>query len=93
MLLKNKVTNAHMSDTDTMASYLMKITTLRDQLLVIELKIIDKELVPIAKNGFSSCHGYFVQVVYVCEKLPIFEKLWDDFIQEETKLEIVSARV
>lgn len=34
----------------------------------------------------------FVLRVCARDKLPTFEKLWDDFVQEETRLEIVAAR-
>lgn len=54
MLLKNKLTSAGMSDIDTMVSYLLKITELRDHLFVIGMKIEDEELVAIALNGFSA---------------------------------------
>lgn len=59
----------------------------------IRMKVEDKEFVPIALNEFSSSWDPFVCGVKASEKLPSFEKLWDDFIEEETKLEIVSARV
>jgi hypothetical protein len=39
-----------MSDTDSMASYLMKITKLRDQLAAIGVKVEDEELVPVVLN-------------------------------------------
>jgi hypothetical protein len=42
------------SDTNTMASYLMKIIELRDQFATIGMKVGDVELVSIAANVFSS---------------------------------------
>ena len=42
------------SDTNTMASYLMKIIELRDQFATIGMKVGDVELVSIAPNVFSS---------------------------------------
>jgi hypothetical protein len=50
LLLKNKLTHTCMSNIDTVASYLMKITELRDQHFAISMKIDDEELVPIALN-------------------------------------------
>jgi len=93
MLLKNKLTATHMSDTDTVASYLIKIIELRDQCAAIGMKVEDEELVPIALNGFSTPWESFVQYVFAREKLPTFENLWDDFVQEETRREIVAPRV
>jgi hypothetical protein len=42
---------------------------------------------------FSSPWNPFVQGVCARETLPNFEKLCDDFIQEETRLEMISAKV
>jgi hypothetical protein len=53
-MLKNKLTTTDMSNTNTKASYLIKINELRDQLVSIKMKVGDEELVPIALNGFSS---------------------------------------
>lgn len=68
MLLKNKLTATHMSDTDTVASYLIKIIELRDQCAAIGMKVEDEELVPIALNGFSTPWESFVQYVFAREK-------------------------
>jgi hypothetical protein len=83
MLTKDELFATHMSDKDTVTSYLMRITKLQNQCVAIKMKIKNKELVPIALNGFSSSWEPFVQGVCAHEKLPNFEKLWDDFIQEE----------
>jgi hypothetical protein len=49
-------------------------------LAAIGVKVEDEELVPIALNGFSASWKPFVQGICACEKLPTFEKLWDDFV-------------
>jgi hypothetical protein len=51
-----------------------------------------KELVPIALNGFASSWKPFVQGVCAHENLPTFDKLWDDFVQEEIRLESCSKQ-
>lgn len=48
---------------------------------------------PTTRNGFVSSCEHCVWGVCACEMLPTFEKLLDDFIQEETRLEIISGRV
>jgi hypothetical protein len=45
------------------------------------MKVEVKELVPIALNGLHSSWDMFVQGVCAWERLPTFQKLWDDFIQ------------
>jgi hypothetical protein len=93
MLLKSKLAITHMSNTNTVTSYLMKIIELRDQLATTGEKIKSEESIPIALNGFSSSWEPFVQGVCAHGLLPNFEKLWDNFILEETKLENVSGKV
>jgi hypothetical protein len=68
-------------------------TELRDQLVAIGLKVTNEDLVPIALNELSSSWDQCVPSVCAHEKLSNIEKLWDDFIQVETKVEIVSTRV
>jgi 2-phosphoglycerate kinase len=60
MLLKNKLTGTRMSKTNTVASYLMKITELRDQLAAIGEHIDESELVWITLNGFGPSWHHFV---------------------------------
>jgi len=49
-LLKNELTMTQVSDTNIVASYLMKITELSNQFNAIGVKVEDDELVPIAIN-------------------------------------------
>jgi hypothetical protein len=82
-MLRNKFKAAQMSKIETIAAYLMKTTKLHDQL--------EELVVPIALNGFSSSWRTFICGDYSCKMLPTFERLWDDFIQEETRLETVAC--
>jgi hypothetical protein len=70
MLLKNKLTSTCMSKTDTVASYLMKIAELRDQIAAVGDTVEDNELVWISLNGFSPPWHNFVQVICGWENLP-----------------------
>ena len=55
-----------------------------DELGVVGSKTEDEELVRIALNGFSKPWHTFVKGVVAREKLPDWQRLWDDFVQEET---------
>jgi hypothetical protein len=85
ILLRNKLPITHMIDTNTMVGYLMKIINPKDQLLDIGKKVRNEELVPIALNMFSVTWEPFMQGIYAREMKCIFEKHWDDFIQEEVR--------
>lgn len=60
VLLKKKLTGTHMSKIDTVASYLMKITELRDQLATIGDNIYESKLVRITPNSFGPYWHHFV---------------------------------
>ena len=47
---------------------------------------MDEELVLIALNGFSKPWDTFVKVVVARENLPDWQRLWDEFVQEETRM-------
>ena len=66
--------------------YLTRLTHIRDELGVVGSKTEDEELVRIALNGFSKPWDVFVKGMVAREKLPDWQRLWDDFVQEETRM-------
>jgi hypothetical protein len=53
MILKNKITSTHMRKIDTIASYLMKISKLRNEVATVGDTIEDIKLAQIFLNGFT----------------------------------------
>jgi hypothetical protein len=51
------------------------------------MKVEDRELVSIALNGLAPSWKPFVQGVFAREKLPSYEKLWDNLVQKEIGLD------
>jgi hypothetical protein len=47
--------------------------------------IVDSELVRTTLNGVSKQWAVFMEGIVAREKLPNCERLWDDFVQEETR--------
>ena len=86
LTLRNQLRCISMSSSDTINSYLMKIFQLRDHLTTIEDPINDKELVTITLNGLPTSWEPFIQGVCVRDKLPSFDKLWANCVQEESRL-------
>jgi hypothetical protein len=76
-----------MSNTNTMVSYLAKVTELRDQLVSIGTKVEDKELVSIALNGLAPSWKPFVQGVCACENLPNYESFGITLCKKRSRLE------
>ena len=74
-----------MTKTENVATYLTKITQVRDELGVVGELIADNELVRTPLNGVTKKWVVFVEGIVPRENLPKWDRLWDDFIQEETR--------
>ena len=84
MVLQERMRSTKMAKGEGVVPYLMRLTHIRDELGAIVSKIVDEELVRIALNGFFKPWDTFVKGVVAREKLPNWQRLWDDFVQEET---------
>ena len=56
-------------------------------------KKYENELVCITLKCFDPLWNHVVQCICVHDKLPTFEKLWEDVFQEDTRLEMVSTKL
>ena len=70
----------------------MKVMEIHDQLVAVGDKVEDKKLVNWALNGFPSQWETFVQGVCARDILPSWERLWDDCIYEETRMESKASK-
>jgi hypothetical protein len=60
---------------------------IHDQFATFGENIEDKKLVNMALNGFSISWETFIKGTCARENLPPSERLWDDYILEETRME------
>ena len=72
LTLRNQLHNMKMDNSESVTSYLMRVSQIRDQLATIGDVISDKELVTTTLNGFPTFWIPFVQGV--CAR----SKLWAD---------------
>jgi hypothetical protein len=75
-----------MTKSDSIATYFMKVSQLRDQIKAIGDTIDDAKLVTMTLNELPSSWESFVQRICGWEELPKFDQLWTDCVQEEAKL-------
>jgi hypothetical protein len=74
-----------MLDYETVTSYLGRFTQIRDELAAVG-EIVDPDfLVRTALNSFSKPWGSFVRGIVAQEVMPTWDRLWDDFVQEELR--------
>jgi hypothetical protein len=90
MSLKNELCDMKMKDDDSITSYFVRISQLRDQLQDIEEIISEKELVNIVLNGLPKTWDAFVASMNTRKEYPTFEELWTCCAQEESR---ISAKV
>jgi hypothetical protein len=82
--LREKLKSIKMTKTESVATYLTKITQMRDYLGVVGEVVVDNELVRTALNEVTKQWVVFVEGIVARQNLPKWDRLWDDFIQEET---------
>jgi hypothetical protein len=86
MSLKNELRDLKMNDDDTITSYFVRISQLRDQLQTIEEIILEKELVNIVLNGLPKTLDAFAASMNTRTEYPTFEELWTCCAQEESRI-------
>jgi hypothetical protein len=83
MVLQDKLRGIQMLDSESVTSFLGRFTQIRDELAAIR-KIVDRDiLVKTTLNNFSKPWGSFVRGIIAREVMLTWERLWDDFVQEE----------
>jgi hypothetical protein len=83
MSQKNELCDMKINDDDSITSYFVRISQLRDQLQAIEEIISEKELVNIVLNGLPKTWYAFAASMNKRKEYPTFEELWTCCAQEE----------
>jgi hypothetical protein len=86
MSLKNELCDMNMNDDDSITSYFVRISQLRDQLQAIEEITSKKELVNIVLNGLPKTWDAFAANMNTRKEYPTFEELWTCCAQEESRI-------
>jgi hypothetical protein len=86
LTLKHQLQNIKMMKVDTISTFFMKISDIRDHLGSIGETITDKELVMITLNALPRHWEPFLQSISGREDLPEFDHLWTNCTQEETRI-------
>jgi hypothetical protein len=83
LALKDKLRKIKMEKGDSIPKYLTKFVQCWDEMGSVGITITDDDLVSLALLGLpKSCHNY-QDSVNGREKLPYWERLWSDLVQEE----------
>jgi hypothetical protein len=86
MSLKNELCDMKMNDDDSITSYFVRISQLRDRLQAIEEIISKEELVNIVLNGLPKTWDAFAASMNTRKEYSTFEELWTCCAQEESRI-------
>jgi hypothetical protein len=86
MSLKNELCDMKMNDDDSITSYFVRISQLRDQLQAIEEITSEKELVNIVLNGLPKTWDAFSASMNTRKEYLTFQELWTCCAQEESRI-------
>jgi hypothetical protein len=85
MVLREKLKSIKMTKAENVVTYFTRLTQVRDELGDVGEAIVDSELVRTTLNGVSKQWVVFLEGIVAREKLLNWERLWDDFVQEESQ--------
>ena len=86
MVLREKLRSTKMARGESVTSYLTRVSQVRDELAAVGEVVDNSELIRVALNGFSKYWESFVRDIVARENMPSWERLWDDFVQEELRV-------
>jgi hypothetical protein len=86
MVLHDRLRGIRMLKDESVTSFLGRFTQIRDELGAVGEVVEPNSLVRQALNSFTKPWGPFVRGIVAREALPTWERMWDDFVQEEIRL-------
>ena len=85
LALKDKLRKIKMEKNDTIPVYLTKFVHYRDELGSVGVSVDEEDLVSLALLGLPKSWHSYEDSVNGREKLPGWERLWSDLVQEEIR--------
>jgi hypothetical protein len=91
IVLHDRLRGIRMLKDESVTSFLGRYTQIRDELAVVREVVNPNSLVRRAMNSFTKPWGPFVRGIVAREVMPTWERMWDDFIQEEIRLAVEAS--
>ena len=85
LALKDKLRKIKMEAGDSISNYLTKFTQCRDELGSVGIIVAEEDMVSLALLGLPKSWHSYQDSVNGWEKLPGWERLWSDLVQEEIR--------
>jgi hypothetical protein len=77
---------------ESVTSFLGRYTQIRDTPAAVGEVVNPNSLVRQAMNSFTKSWDPFVRGIVAREVMPTWERIWDDFIQEDIRLAVEASR-
>jgi hypothetical protein len=81
-----------MLEDESVNSFLGRYTQIKDELGVVREVVNPNSLVGTNINSFTKPWGEFIRGIFSREIMPIWERMWDDFVHESIRLAFESSR-
>jgi hypothetical protein len=85
MYLRTQLKNTRMQKGETIQEYFSRISQFKEQLEAIRDTIDENELVTTSLKGLTIPWDAFIQMICARTKKLLFDGLWEECIQEETR--------
>jgi hypothetical protein len=86
MNVKTQLKNTRMQKGESIQEYLSRISQFKEQLEAIRGTIDEDELIMMALNGLTKPWDAFIQTICAKTEKLKFDGLWEESIQEETRV-------
>ena len=86
MVLYDRLRGIHMLKDESVTSFLGRYTQIKDELGAVGEVVDPDSMVRTTLNSFTKPWGSFIRGIVAMEVMPTWERMWDDFVQEETRL-------
>jgi hypothetical protein len=86
MVLHDRIRGIRMLKSVSVTYFLVRYTQTRDDLGAIGEVVDPDSMVSTTLNNFTKTQGPFVSGIVAREVMPTSERMWDEFVQKETRL-------
>ena len=93
MMLRTQLKNVKMQASKSIQSYFTRVSQLREQIEAIGDLVEEVELVMTIMNGFPRPWDPFIKGIFSQRKLTKFNRLCEDYTQEEARLEACEEKL
>ena len=81
MTLRNPLKNVNIQNAETIRSYFIRVSQIKEQLEVVDEEVENAEIVITTLNGLPRAWDSFIQGICVRKKLVKFSRLWEECSQ------------